>query len=95
MPKDRFSPYIFGGLGYLGYSFSYFNNLKPKAQAGAGLEYLVTKKIGIRAYGQYDFGFNDDWDMLVSGKRNDNILKFGFGVNYYFMNSSQNSKSKN
>ena len=95
MPKDRFSPYLYAGLGYLGYNYSYLNSIKPKAQAGAGLEFLVTKKIGIRAYGQYDFGFNDDWDMLVSGKRNDNILKFGFGINYYFMNNSQNSKSKN
>lgn len=93
MPKDRFSPYLYGGLGYLGYNYSYLNNLKPKAQAGAGLEFLVTNKIGLRVYGQYDFGFNDDWDKFVGGKRNDNILKFGFGLNYYFLKNTQNSKN--
>ncbi|SFH86936.1 CsgG/HfaB family protein [Halpernia frigidisoli] len=94
MPNDKFTPYLFGGLGYVGYSYSYFNHLKPKAQAGAGLEYLITNYLGLQAYGEYDFGFNDDWDGLVAGKRDDNILKFGLGLNFYFGKNNNSKFSK-
>lgn len=84
MPKDNFSPFIYAGVGFIGPSYSYFNTMEVKANAGAGIEYLPIKTIGIRAFGEYNFGFNDDWDQFVNGKRNDNLLRFGVSLNYYF-----------
>ena len=68
----------------IGSSHSFFNNIKTKINAGAGIEYLPMPKFGLRLYGEYDFGMNDDWDNLVSGKRNDNLFRIGLSLNYYF-----------
>ncbi|MGX9986999.1 CsgG/HfaB family protein [Soonwooa purpurea] len=84
MPNDNVSPYVYGGVGMIGSSHSFFNNIKTKINAGAGIEYLPMPKFGLRLYGEYDFGMNDDWDNLVSGKRNDNLFRIGLSLNYYF-----------
>lgn len=77
--RNRFTPYFSGGAGLT----KYRDKLFPKAQAGAGLEYLVGKKIAVRAGSQLDFGFDDEWDFLKQGKRNDQSLRFNLGVNFY------------
>lgn len=83
MPDDNISPFIYGGIGMLK-SNSDNSSLRPKANVGVGLEYLPIPIIGIRAFGEYDFGFNDDWDNHIGGKRKDNLITFGLGINYYF-----------
>ncbi|MFN3021296.1 CsgG/HfaB family protein [Chryseobacterium sp. TY3] len=84
MPSDNISPYAYGGVGLIGSSYSYFNNIKTKVNAGVGVEYMPMPKFGLRLYGEYDFGMNDDWDNFVNGKRNDNLFRVGFSLNYYF-----------
>ncbi|MNL69139.1 hypothetical protein D3C87_1939570 [compost metagenome] len=54
-----------------------------KAQFGGGLEYLVKQNIGLRLSSQYDMGFSDDWENLITGKRNDQAIRFGLGINFY------------
>lgn len=83
LPEDNFSPYVFGGIGMLS-SKNTNNNFRGKANAGAGFEYLPMPYLGIRAFGEYDFGFNDDWDNYIGGKRKDNMIVFGIGANFYF-----------
>ena len=35
-------------------------------------------------------GFKDDWDNFNNGKRKDQVLKIGLGVNYYFPKKNKN-----
>lgn len=81
-PKYRFSPYIYGGAGAM------YSKYKPqyKGQFGGGLEYMIDHNFSLRASAQYDLGFKDDWEGLVNGKRKDQALRFGLGVNFYFGN---------
>lgn len=79
-PKSKFTPFLYGGVGSLNYSDKNFF----KAQAGGGLEYLFKNNLAVRLSGQYDFGFNDDWDLLVSGKREDQSMRLAVGLSYYF-----------
>lgn len=81
-PKYRFSPYIYGGAGAL------YSKYKPqyKGQFGGGLEYMIDRNISLRASAQYDLGFKDDWEGLVNGKRKDQALRFGLGINFYLGN---------
>lgn len=84
MPNDKLTPYIFGGFGGIAPSNRFFNKVSLKANLGVGVEYLVANSLGLRAFGEYNFGFSDDWDGFVNGKRNDNLLRFGVSLNYYF-----------
>lgn len=81
-PKYRFSPYIYGGAG------AFYSKYKPqyKGQVGGGLEYMIDRNFSLRASAQYDLGFKDDWEGLVNGKRKDQALRFGLGINFYLGN---------
>jgi curli production assembly/transport component CsgG len=79
LPQYKLSPYVYGGVGSM---FSK-DKARYKGQLGGGLEYLVQKNIGLRISSQYDMGFSDDWEDLVSGKRNDQAIRFGLGINFY------------
>lgn len=79
IPKYKFSPFAYAGVGGM---FADKNSFY-KAQIGAGLEYLVQKNIALRLSTQYDMGFTDDWEDFVNGKRKDQAIRFGFGINFY------------
>ncbi len=80
VPQFKLTPFAYAGFGAL------FSDYKPfyKANLGGGLDYLLMKSTSIRVYSQYDFGFKDKLDGLISGKQNDNIIHFGVGLNFYF-----------
>ncbi len=86
LPKYKLSPFVYAGAGTL---FTR-DKIRYKAQIGGGLEYLVSRNLALRAVTQYDFGFDDDWDDFVNGKRNDMGVRVGLGLNYYI--SFKNSK---
>lgn len=75
----KLTPFVYGGVATM---FSQ-DKTRYKAQFGGGLEYLVQKNIGLRLSSQYDMGFSDDWEDFASGKRNDQAIRFGLGVNFY------------
>jgi len=81
-PQFKFTPFVYAGLGSL------YSEYKPfyKANLGVGIDYLLNKNFSARAYYQYDMGFRDKLDGLISGKQNDNIMRFGLGINFYFGN---------
>lgn len=83
VPQFKLSPFVYGGVATM------FGQDKSryKAQFGGGLEYLVQKNVGIRLSSQYDMGFSDDWDDLINGKRKDQAIRFGLGVNFYIGNN--------
>lgn len=86
MPYSQFSPYLFGGFGIINNTKGEDRKGKFKTQFGGGLEYLISPTVGVRGFGSYHIGFDDDWDERVSGKRDDHFLQVGIGVQINFGN---------
>lgn len=84
LPYNNFTPFFHGGAGLITDSNGPDNDPKFKVQFGGGLEYLASPSIGVRAFGTYHMGFDDDWDQFVSGKRDDHFLQVGLGLQFYF-----------
>jgi curli production assembly/transport component CsgG len=84
LPYNNFSPFLYGGAGLISDNNGTDNDPKFKVQFGGGLEYLASPSIGVRAFGTYHMGFDDDWDQFVSGKRDDHFLQVGVGLQFYF-----------
>lgn len=82
LPKDKLSPFVFGGVG-VGINQT-SENRHFKFQYGLGLEYLVSNKFGVRVFGEHNLTFSDEVDYLIHGKRDDYYYRFGAGINYYF-----------
>ncbi|WP_395047576.1 CsgG/HfaB family protein [Flavobacterium sp.] len=82
LPFDKFTPYIFGGIGYN--SNSAFENKFLKVQFGGGLEYLLSDKVGVKVYAENNLTNNDNLDYLIKGAKKDSFLRFGLGLSYYF-----------
>ncbi|MGJ1267613.1 CsgG/HfaB family protein [Sphingobacterium spiritivorum] len=84
MPEDNLSPYVYSGFAFTGLSSQYLSPLYPLFNIGSGIEYLPKSNFGIRGFGEYGFGFKDNMDGYVGGKRKDNLFRFGIGIHYYF-----------
>lgn len=82
LPKDKLTPYLYGGFG--GAASSYLKKPHFKTQFGAGLEYLFAKRLGFRVYGEQNITFSDKIDYVVAGNLNDNYWRVGVGLIYYF-----------
>jgi len=82
LPQFKFTPFVYAGAGAL------VSEYKPfyKINLGGGIDYLLTNNLSVQIYSQYDMGFRDKLDGLVSGKQNDNIIRFGIGFNLYLGN---------
>lgn len=84
LPSDKLTPYIYAGGGTN--ISNDFNNIDPKIQVGAGLEYLITERIGITGFIENNFVFSDLVDDLDIGSRDDMYLRLGVGLNLYIGN---------
>jgi len=82
LPKDKLSPYIYGGVGYG--DNKNFDNFHFKFQYGAGLEYMASKTLGIKLYAEQNINFSDTIDYMVRGVRDDYYYRFGLGLTFYF-----------
>lgn len=83
LPKDKFSPFIYIGVGGLYKDFTHYD---LKFNSGVGLEYLISKKIGLKIFGEKSLLNTDEIDFKKAGKLNDGYYKFGIGLNFYFGN---------
>jgi len=92
LPYDDLSPYGFVSGGIL--ASNYFKEVYPKIEYGLGLEYLLSEKVGIHAFGGYNMVFSDEVDGIKTGKRDDHYLRFGAGLNLYLFNKNK-GKLKN
>ncbi|MBT0608274.1 CsgG/HfaB family protein [Aequorivita echinoideorum] len=93
LPYEKFTPYVYGGVGYLFDLDERQNAIRKinpvfKLQVGAGLLFLVSSRVGIKAFAENNFTFSDELDLAVNGKRDDFYYNFGIGLNYYFGRSS-------
>lgn len=89
LPKFSFSPYAYAGIGSMFNGTNFF-----KYQFGGGLEYLVDSNLAVRLNAQYDMGFDDNWDEFINGKRKDQALHIGIGINYYIKQAKKFNQKK-
>jgi len=81
LPFDELTPKIYAGFGTNVTGF--FDNINAKIQYGLGLEYLITKHIGINVFAEQNIVFSDELDNIVAGDRDDYFYRFGLGLNLY------------
>jgi curli production assembly/transport component CsgG len=90
LPNDKLSPFIYAGPGVIMSVLDPIDNSidfgEPffKIQYGAGVEYFISNKIGIKLFGEHNLVFTDKLEKAVNGKRNDFYYNIGLGLNYYF-----------
>ncbi len=90
LARDRFSPFIFGGAGYMAFVDSsdarYLQNWEGffKVQGGIGVEYNINDQFSVFGKAAYHVTFSDKIDDEIFGSRNDYYATFGVGLNYHF-----------
>ncbi|PHR14822.1 MAG: hypothetical protein COA40_01210 [Aequorivita sp.] len=91
LPNDKFTPFIYAGSGVIialldPRNDNAFDTGEPffKVQYGVGFEYFISKKFGIKLFGEHNLVFTDKLEKAVQGKRNDFYYNIGVGLNYYF-----------
>lgn len=89
LPYNDFTPYLTAGFGAINDIIGEDRATKFKTQIGGGLEYKISPVVGLRGFGKYHIGFDDDWDGLVQGKRNDHFLQLGIGLQIYIGNTKK------
>lgn len=81
-PFTKFSPFVFAGGGYN--ASNYFKSTALKIQGGAGFEIIITERIGLKLFGEYNNMLTDELDGLIAEETDDVLFRAGFGVNIYF-----------
>lgn len=90
LSQDNFSPYVYGGSGLLYVAGANSNPVvnSPssffKVQYGGGVQWSISKKIGLNLFAEHNMLFSDQLDNKINGKRDDFYFNFGVGLNYYF-----------
>ena len=88
LPYEQFTPYIFGGAGWVTENidnrFDLGNPFFQKVNGGAGIEYMFSNKVGLKAAVDYNYLFSDSFDEVINGKYNDFYWKGNIGMNFYF-----------
>ncbi|RCT56238.1 Curli production assembly/transport component CsgG [Winogradskyella sp. KYW1333] len=90
IPNEMFTPLIYGGFGMSMDSETDVSAMK--AQVGFGFEALIVEKLGFKIFYEYNYGFDDDTEVLVFDGKNDKFMRLGIGVNYYFGGTNQKEK---
>lgn len=93
LPNDNFGPYLYAGPGIV-YGLDRngddnISNTSLKFQYGIGAEYLLTDRLGVKAFAEHNIALNDELDRVINGKRNDHYFNFGVGVNFYLGSSGK------
>lgn len=89
LPYDDLSPFVYAGPGLFREINKNDNGYKLgetffKIQYGAGIQYFLSERWGIKLFAEHSRSFSDEVDKLVNGKRKDDYLVFGLGLNYHF-----------
>ncbi|WP_299113100.1 outer membrane beta-barrel protein [uncultured Winogradskyella sp.] len=81
-PFNSISPYVYGGYGYN--AANYFENTGAKIQGGAGIEFIVIEKVGVKLFGEYNFVFSNETNPIIQEENNINFFRAGVGIHFYF-----------
>jgi len=91
LPYDNFTPSVYAGIGTI-YDLN-FEEPFFEFQYGLILEYLPVNNFGLVIYGEQNLLFTDELEGLIQGDYNDNYLRIGVGVNFYFGEPFKSVKS--
>jgi len=83
LPDDKLTPFIYAGGGGM---FNDFKHYDFKLHGGGGVDFLISKNLGLRIFGEKTQFFIDNIDTKVYGKQNDSFWKFGIGINIHTRN---------
>jgi len=87
IPYQKINPFFQVGAGLVFSSQNSFFDSNGKtdkmANAGLGLEYLVSPRIGVNVSGQYNYFFEDSFDLASRGSHNDAFYKASIGLTIY------------
>jgi len=81
-PYKRVSPFLYGGVGYN--AANYFETTTTKAQGGAGIEVIISDRVGLKLFGEYNYAFSDEENGLIEPETDDTFIRMGLGLNFYF-----------
>ncbi len=90
LPYDNLSPFVYAGPGLFrevndGESGGYkLGETFFKLQYGGGIQYFISERWGMKLFAEHNRSFSDEVDKVVNGKRKDDYLTFGIGLDYYF-----------
>ncbi len=81
LPFEKVTPLFTAGIGSV--SSDDFKQTHFKMQYGAGLEYMLSKQIGLQINAKHHLVVSDDLDQVAQGKRDDQYITLAAGVNWY------------
>ena len=81
-PHITFTPFVFAGAGY--HAANYFETSETKIQAGVGLEYLMTERMGLKLFADDNSMPSDDVEGVIFGESDDAYWRVAIGLNIYF-----------
>lgn len=88
LPNSRFSPFVFGGAGWMGEvsstPFNFNGKQHMKIQGGLGFEYMLNDYLGIQTSFDNNYFLNDKVDAMNHGKLNDYFWRAKIGLAVYF-----------
>lgn len=99
LPFQKICPFVQIGAGFVTRrddSFFTFSGQRDNMlNAGLGLEYALSRWIGVNLSGQYNYFVKDDFDRIKSGGFNDSYWRASLGLSFYLGgNPLKKSKSK-
>jgi curli production assembly/transport component CsgG len=85
LPKRNITPLLYGGAGFIREEKGGFatQDWVATLQGGAGVEFMVTKRLGIEVAGFTSYFLSDELDGLDLGKYNDFYWGGTLGLKYY------------
>lgn len=98
LPYEKFTPDFGLGLGIFaldGWEDPNKEFIKPKANANAGVEYMISDVVGIRASGGFNYLITDDADGLKTGKYYDAFWSLKMGLNFYLSGNKKTIDHEN
>jgi len=96
LPHRKINPYIFAGGGGVFWKAkdntgTLESNTDSFLKTGGGLEFLVSRNVGINLGATFRLSLTDNFDQLNQGDENDQVLDVHAGVTFYF-NKGRNDR---
>lgn len=87
LPTQKLSPYIQIGGGWLSSrtnsAFEFSGRKNSMVNGGVGLEYALSRRVGLNITGQYNYFIDDNFDLVSRGTVNDAYWRASLGLSFY------------
>ena len=87
LPTEKLCPYIQLGGGLLtsrsNSVFEFKGRKNGMVNGGLGLEYALSRRVGLNLAGQYNYFVDDKFDLAIRGTVNDSYWRASLGLSFY------------